>query len=514
MERMVEHVQSIPERIGSSPARSGAVREGLRQRLTAWALREALLFPIVALFLVTMVSNLPRELLSDTWFAILGGHEIVRHGLPEHDALTVWSHGRDWIDQQWLGQLVLYGLYAFGGLKLALLGHAVAVGSAFVLALGFARWRGGSTRSISWLALPAIFLLIWGSWNARAQSLAFILFVAVVWLLVADARAPSRRILWVFPLLVLWANVHGSAVTGALLVVLAGVSYAIGRRHESKRTWLPRTALLFIGPIACLFVSPYALSLPHYYRHVLVNSAFRDYILEWRPTALDFQTSPFYLLAFLAVWLIGRRGDRLSNFEKGLLALTAVMGLQTMRMVVWFALAALMVMPVLLDGVLKPNSSAGRFALLNRALVAVSIVGTLTAFTAVAARPSSWLERSYPDAALAAVKQADAAQPGVRVFANEQYANWLLLRLPDLRGRVAFDIRFELLTRRQIQNIVDVRRQVEGWRKTVATYGLYVLKKGPDSLVIRGLLRDHNARRLYTGQGLVVISRPSKRYDG
>jgi hypothetical protein len=508
---MVEHVQSIPERIGHSAARSGGDGESLRQRATAWALREALLFPIVALFLVTMVSNLPRELLSDTWFAILGGHEIVHHGLPGQDTLTVWSHGKDWIDQQWLGQLALYGLYAVGGLKLALLGHAVAVGSAFVLALTFARRRGGTTRSISWLALPAIFLLIWGSWNARAQSLAFVLFVAIVWLLAADARAPSRKVLWVFPLLILWANVHGSAVTGALLVVVAGLSYAVGRRREPKQSWLPRTALLCLAPIACLFVSPYAVSLPHYYRHVLVNSSFRDYILEWRPTALDFQTSPFYLLAFLAVWLIGKRGERLSTFEKALLALTAVMGLQTMRMVVWFALAALMVMPVLLDGVLKPNTSAGRFALLNRALVAVSIAGTLTAFTAVAARPSSWLERSYPDAALAAVKRADAEQPGIRVFGNEQYANWLLLRDPNLRGRVAFDIRFELLSRKQIQSIVDVRRQVEGWRKTVAPYGLYVLKKGPDTLVIKGLLRDHSARQLYAGQGLVVISRTSQR---
>jgi hypothetical protein len=484
---MVEHVQSIPERIGQSAARSGGDGESLRQRVLAWALREALLFPIVALFLVTMVSNLPRELLSDTWFAILGGHEIVHHGLPAQDTLTVWSHGKDWIDQQWLGQFALYGLYALGGLKLVLLGHAVAVGSAFVLALTFARRRGGTTRSISWLALPAIFLLIWGSWNARAQSLAFVLFVAIVWLLAADARAPSRKVLWVFPLLILWANVHGSAVTGALLVLVAGLSYAVGRRREPKRSWLPRTALLCVAPIACLFVSPYAVSLPHYYRHVLVNSSFRDYILEWRPTALDFQTSPFYLLAFLAVWLIGKRGERLSTFEKALLALTAVMGLQTMRMVVWFALAV------------------------NRVLVAVSIAGTITAFTAVAARPGSWLERDYPDAALAAVERADSAQPGVRLFANEQYADWLLLRDPNLRGRVAFDIRFELLSRKQIQSIVDVRRQVEGWRKTVSPYGLYVLKKGPDSLVIKGLLRDRNARKLYTGQGLVVISRASER---
>ena len=70
-----------------------------------------------------------------------------------------------------------------------------------------------------WLALPSIFLLIWGSWNARAQSLALVLFVSLVWLLVADARRQSRRVFLSLPLLVIWANVHGTAITGASLVV-------------------------------------------------------------------------------------------------------------------------------------------------------------------------------------------------------------------------------------------------------------------------------------------------------
>ena len=108
---------------------------------------------------------------------------------------------------------------------------------------------------------------------------------------------------------------------------------------------MPRSAVLCIVPIACLFASPYALSLPGYYRHILLNPGFRDFIVEWRPTAPDFQTSPFYLLAFLAVWLVGKRSDRLRPLEQVLLAVTILMGLQTMRMVVWFALVALMLLP-------------------------------------------------------------------------------------------------------------------------------------------------------------------------
>src|SRR5438552_1267566 len=188
---MVEHVQPIADAgIGAPSARVGFLRRQA-SRFGAWSLRETLLFPVVALYVVTLALNLPRELFSDGWYAILGGSEVVRHGLPTHDALTSWTHGREWIDQQWLGQLFFYGLYALGGVKLALLGHVFAAGSAFALAIVVARWRGASMRSVCWISLPAVFLLIWGSWNARAQSLAFVLFVLVVWLLIADARKPS-----------------------------------------------------------------------------------------------------------------------------------------------------------------------------------------------------------------------------------------------------------------------------------------------------------------------------------
>src|SRR5207302_7665850 len=135
--------------------------------------------------------------------------------------------GHAWIDQQWLGQLVFYGLYALGGVKLALFAHSAAVAAAFVAAVAVARWRGGSVRSVCWIALPAVFIFSWASWNARAQTLALPLFVTLVWLLSREARAPSRRIFMVFPLLILWANVHGTAAAGAMLVGLYGVTYGI-----------------------------------------------------------------------------------------------------------------------------------------------------------------------------------------------------------------------------------------------------------------------------------------------
>src|SRR6266516_6778780 len=131
---MVEHVQPIADRVGEVQARRAeAARSRALDRFFGWAATEAVLFPVVALFFIGLAGNLPRELFQDSWLAILGGREVVQHGLPTHDTLAIWTQGREWVDQQWLAQLLFYGLYAFGGIKLALALHVVAAAGAFIL---------------------------------------------------------------------------------------------------------------------------------------------------------------------------------------------------------------------------------------------------------------------------------------------------------------------------------------------------------------------------------------------
>jgi hypothetical protein len=507
---MVEHVQPIVDRVGEASARRAGARRRPLERSLGWAGREALLFPVVALFLIALAGNLPRELFQDSWLTILGGREIVQHGLPSHDTLAIWTQGREWVDQQWLAQLVFYALYAFGGIKLALALHVVCAAGAFILAVVVARRRGGSTRSVCWVAVPTYVLLTWGSWNMRAQSIALLLFVLLTALLIRDAHSQSRRVFFVLPLLVLWANIHGTALTGAVLVALWGITHAIQSRARPLRDWAPRSAALVVAPFACIFVSPYAASLPSYYQTMLFNSGFREFVTEWKPTAASVQTAPFYLLAFLTVWLIGRKKDRLLPFEQVLLAATLLIGLQTIRGVIWFTLVALMLVPAALDGVLRTNTRAMRFQLLNRSLIAVSIVGVIATLAVVAAKPSSWFERSYPNGVLAAFDRAQTRNPQLKVFANETYGDWLLLRRPELRGRLAFDIRFELTSKKELENLLKIRRRTDGWQRLVAPYSLFVLKKGPESKLASVLLRQPGARVEYRGRDAIVISRPAK----
>src|SRR5262249_56547910 len=107
---------------------------------------------VLAAFAAVLIVDLRNMLITDGWTALLSGRVVAEHGLPSHDTLTLWAHGHNWVDQQWLAQLVLYELERLGGLPLVLLVHTALVTSALALAAALARRTGGSARSATWVA--------------------------------------------------------------------------------------------------------------------------------------------------------------------------------------------------------------------------------------------------------------------------------------------------------------------------------------------------------------------------
>jgi hypothetical protein len=470
--------------------------------VAAWLEREAFLVVLFAIYVVGMTWALPSQLASDTWMTLAYGREIVQHGLPSHDVLTVWAHGRTWVDQQWLGQLIFYGAFAAGGIRAALGLNMVLLAGTMALALVAARRRGGSTRSVTWFALASFVVLAWTSWILRVQALVFPLFVGLLWLLAADSRRPSRRVFWALPILVLWANLHGTAFLAAGLVALRGASMLL-ERERTLRARVP-TALALLASPALLLASPYGLSLVDYYHRLLLNPAFGRYVTEWRPTKLGIATIPFYALALLAAWLAGRCKSRLTPFEQGALLVTLVLALLAVRSVVWFMLSALVLLPVALDGVLSTSWSNPRYRLLNRLMAlpapfvcAWIVIGALS-------HPGTWYTRNFPAGAADAVARIAARDPGVRVFANERFADWLMLEHPELRGRTAFDGRFELLRTSELKRIVDFRLRVEGSRAATRGYRVVVLDPKSEKKVAKAMLADPARRAVYRNHVLVV----------
>jgi hypothetical protein len=475
-------------------------RRTVRERVSAGLEQNGTLVMAVAAFAIVLITHLRTALAADGWMALISGRVVAQHGLPSHDTLTVWAHGRQWVDQQWLAQLTLYGLDRLGGLPLALLVHAFLVIGALGAAAALARRRGGSARSATWIALPVLVAYWPEAVVMRPQSFAYPLFVAVLWVLVDELRRPSRRVYLVLPLLVLWANLHGSVVVGAAVVSAFAVTEIAASLRGHPRTVHVRSLVLLAAPWLCVLASPYATSLSHYYR-LIFSSGFGSYVTEWAPTTLTPAHAPVYLLALGGLWLFGRTGNRASWFEKLAFVGLTLLAFDAVRNGVWLALFSLVVLPRLLDALRAPAVEPKR---LNRLLALAMLVLVGVATLGVAFEPDSWFTQSYPTAAGDAAAAAVGSQG--RVFANERYADWLVFEHPQLAGRIAYDSRFELLTSRQLRSVQGFRNLITGWRGTVRGYPVLVLDKQDDAQPIAALLRTKGARAL-TRRGPVVVLR-------
>jgi len=458
---------------------------------------DGLVVIVLAAFAIVLLITLRRGLATDGWLALLAGRSIVQHGLPSYDNLTVMAHGRRWIDQQWLGQLGLYGLWRAGGVKLALLVHALLATGALTGAALIARRHGATARAVTWVAIPALLAYYPVAAVMRTQSFALPLFVATLWLLLDDARRPSSRVFMTLPLLVLWANLHGSVVLGAGLVALAGlVTLAKARRPN------PRGLALIFLPWACLFASPYATHLPAYYRKVLVGGDFSHLVTEWAPTTLQLVTIPVFILVLAGLWLLGRHGRAVPAFDQLAFLAMTVIAFQAIRNIAWFALVALAVLPHLVDRLRVPVEEPRR---LNRILALSLLFLTGVALAGVAAKPTSWFTHAFPTAAARAA--ARAAGPQGIVFATSGYADWLLWSEPRLAGRVAFDARFELLTPSQLEKITRIENAAGDWRTAVRGYRVFVLGPSPDASFERTLRRAFALHVAFRSRQVVVLRR-------
>jgi len=476
----------------SKPARTGAVAKA-----NTVLEEDGLLVIALTTFAIVLLVTLRRSLAGDGWLALLAGRWIAQNGLPSHDTLTLMTYGRQWTDQQWLAQLGLYGIWRVGGITLVLLAHAFLAIAALTGAALIARRHGASARSVTWIAIPAFVAFYPVAIVMRTQSFALVLFVATLWLLLDDARRPSWRVFWTLPVIVLWANVHGSVLLGAGLVALAGLVTLARERRASARG----IALVF-APWACMLVSPYATHLPAYYEKILVGGDFSNLITEWAPTTLERSTVAFFILVLGGLWLLGRTGRAAPAFDQLALIAMAVIGFQAIRNIAWFALVALAVLPPLVDRLRTKPEEPRR---LNRILAVSMLCIALVAVVGIAVKPASWFAQGFPARAAAATARA-AGTRGL-VYATSGYDDWLLWSTPQLAGRVAFDARAELLKHPQLVEIARIGNVAGDWRAALRPYRVFVLNPRSDATLERALRRQFPLHVVFRSRQVVVLRR-------
>jgi hypothetical protein len=123
-------------------------------------------------------------------------------------------------------------------------------------------------------------------------------------------------------------------------------------------------------------------------------------------------------------------------------------------------------------------------------------------------QPSSWYSQQLPADAAKVVVDAARRDATLRIFATEPYADWLLWKHPELAGRVAFDVRFELMSDDQFRKVVDLYELRPRWNAALRGYRLVVLEPARNE-VKNALLAERGTRKLYEDANAVVLLRAS-----
>lgn len=211
--------------------------------------------------------------------------------VPRTDFLSWTAQGREWVDFEWLSQLIFYSLYRLGGFKLL-----VVFKGALLAAVTAVSWRtaelGGRARA-AWLYMPFFAAGIIVGGDLRPENFSLLFFAALLYRLERDRLAGvegfslrTGALAAVF--FALWTNLHAGYLYGLVLVTIyflgglcrAALPFVYGRSPGSQPDY--RCLKYAAIGLAASLVNPYGWKI---YGVILNHQRYlalmQEYIQEW-----------------------------------------------------------------------------------------------------------------------------------------------------------------------------------------------------------------------------------------
>ncbi len=521
----------------SGAAAAGPADAGVRW--LAWATLDRVWLIAVLALTFAAANGFPVDQ-TDYWWTVKLGQGLWASGhLPSADPLAFTSTRLPYVEQQWLAQLVLAGVYQVGGLGATLLLRAGLLVATMALVFAACRRAGGSAAAAALATAIALVVALPGA-ATRPQLLAIPLFA--LFLLGTGEPLPRWSVAALPLAMVVWVNLHGSFPLGLVLVgmALAGRGWmrlaATGALRDSKALVrgllrdgpLRRLALLLLLCCLAALANPYGLGLvPWLADFLILHTGGQDAAViatEWARTSLAERAGAYYFASLaIAVVALVRAGPprpasglRLLTF--GLLALSAV------RNTLWWGLVQAPALAWALSAgprAKEPAADRGRAvgeepssrsapapgaATLNLLLIAACLGAA-----ALSLRPlhadllggeEMLADPSQPRAA--ADYLASLHRPG-RLFNYLDWGGYLAYRLAP-RGQIFVDGRFGIYPATVYRDYFTISEAEPGWEQRLAAYGVdaLVLDRQAQRPLIRGLATSADWLPVYCDARAVV----------
>jgi len=343
----------------------------------------------------------------DTYWHIATGRWILENGsIPATDPFSHSMRGAPWQSHDRVSDVILAISYQAGGW------HGVVTLSVFSvsLALLILAWTLSRHLRAFYVAVFTVFAFTMMLGHLLARPHILVLPIIVIWVtLIVEARENNKRPpLWAALLIVLWANMHGSFLIGALIagVLAAEAFFAAATNSERKKVfyeWGLFLSLVFLSTL----LTPYGFRGYSYTVEVLNSKIALNAITEWQPP--DFgEINPIGVWIFFMLGAVLFRGLRISIFRIILILILLQLTLTHMRSAELLGL----IVPILVahsistqwsDAPSKRSASSARSTAIMIILSGMVVVGALLNLWSRDVAPASKIS---PDGALKAARQA------------------------------------------------------------------------------------------------------------
>ena len=359
------------------------------------------------------------------------GEYILSRGIPVGDPFSFTMPSFEFVDHEWLTNVVMYSGHEVGGRTLMSVIGAGIVGLTMAVAVPRHLRR--------WAIIPGLLVaaLLWPRAGVRPQVVDWLMFVVMLrwW----ESRESWVKYRWLLPAFFgMWANVHGGVAIGvAVLLFLMGVRGVVERKVDARDVgaWI-------LGLIATV-INPYGWGLWNEVIMQITDPYARWNISEWMPAFwwLEMGFGMMVVLTGMVMWRFRQKYTK----EKIMLTLgLGIAAISSIRHVPFFALVA---MPVIASGLMwfwetvqGEAISASRTKWFYNVLVGVfGIVALLEVGTTDWELGLGTWSRFYPQGAIEYVQKEKLNT--TRIFSDYGWGGYLIWKLPTAKyfidGRMA-----------------------------------------------------------------------------
>lgn len=234
---------------------------------------------------------------ADTLWHIRSGEWIWLHrAVPTTDVFSHTVFGMPWVSHEWLASLILFlsfEKFSWAGLVAI---SALAYGATVGLIARFLFQRLEPIRALFVVAL--VFASLATHLLARPHLL--VMPLLAIWIMGCVSASEERRTprLWLLPLMILWANLHGSFIVGLLLVPIFAAEAAMQCQPCDRIAVIKRWAMFGVLALLASLATPHHVHGLLFPFHLQTMTFATSMIGEWR--AVDFQR-----FELQTVWLFG-----------------------------------------------------------------------------------------------------------------------------------------------------------------------------------------------------------------